>query len=61
MVLHNVSDLAKISNYTGYVEEESNPGLNIKGFHKEIQIKDYERHQSVWKLIRAAIDKVYNG
>ncbi len=58
MVLHNVSDLAKISNYTGYIEEENNDNLGIKGFHTEISVKDHERHQSVWELIKTALEKV---
>lgn len=59
-VLHNVSDLADISNYVGVIEEDENVALNIKKLKQPLDIKNYERNQSVWNLIRKMLEKI-NG
>lgn len=57
IVLHNVSDLADISDYEGYIEEYGSNLLNISDYFEEVKIDNYPRKQSVWNLVR----KVLNG
>lgn len=58
MVLHNVSNLADISNYIGFISEGENKGLGIQELKQEIQVHRHKRNQSVWELIKTALEKV---
>lgn len=51
-VLHNVSDLADISDYEGVLIEHGEPRLNIPKTKQEISINNYSRKQSVWELVK---------
>lgn len=50
-VLHNISNLADISDYEGVIIEAGKDSLNIPPLTKEISIQGHDRNQSVWKLI----------
>lgn len=56
-VIHNISDLADISNYSGVVEEKSAPVLGISPFVKEVKIAGHQRHQSVWALVKKIAER----
>ncbi len=60
-VLHNVSNLADVSNYVGIIEEEDNRDLGITGFKKGLNIKNHNRNQSVWPLVKKMVDEAVNG
>lgn len=60
-VLHNVSDLADVSNYVGMIEEFGNDALNIPPTKQNVKITEHPRRSSVWDLILKMIDGKHHG
>ena len=57
-VVHNISNLADISNYEGILKEYGASKLGIEPSVKEIQIKNHNRNQSVWALVKKMLEGV---
>lgn len=51
-VLHNVSNLADVSDYHGVLREFGNENMNIPPLKKDLIILEHKRNQSVWALIK---------
>jgi len=54
-VLHNISDLADISNYEGVIIEYGEPRLGIQSSKKELTINEHLRRSSVWSLVKKMV------
>lgn len=48
-----------LDNYVVEVDEAPNPTLNIEQLQTKVRVQGHNRNQSVWKLIRRAIDGVF--
>jgi pyruvate formate-lyase activating enzyme-like uncharacterized protein len=57
-VVHNVSDLASVSDYEGARIEYGYPLLGIEKTKELLSIKDHVRNQSVWALVRKMVAKL---
>lgn len=53
--VHNVSDLADVSDYEGEISEMGATHLGILPSTDGIKIEQYNRRQSVWTLVRQMI------
>ena len=58
-VLHNVTDLADISDYEGAITEFGNKNLNIPVTMFKTRVTNHHRKQSVWKLVSKMINGIY--
>lgn len=54
-VLHNISDLADISDYQGTIIEYEAPHLDIQFSKKDLTICEHPRKSSVWSLIKKMV------
>lgn len=58
--IHDISMPGELlKTYSFEMDEAPNPALNIEQLQKKGQILAYNRNQSVWKLIRRAIDTIF--
>ena len=57
MHIANISDLASRSDYKVDLSEGDNPLAGTKPFNCTVQVRDHDRHQSVWSLIAKAAAK----
>jgi hypothetical protein len=55
----NETNLSLLSNYRFEMDGIGNPALNIEPLKATGEIVGHNRNQSVWKLIRRAIDEVF--
>lgn len=54
-IAHNRSNLADVSDYTGFTEELGEPLLNIPRSHRDFKIEGHNRNSSVWSLVKKMI------
>jgi hypothetical protein len=55
MIIGNISDLAEISDYAVRVMEDANPLTGALPRDLRFILREHQRHQSVWALIKKAI------
>lgn len=60
-VVHNISNLADISNYEGVVQEVSSASLRIPAMSKPLKIVNHNRQQSVWSLVQKIVEGALDG
>lgn len=60
-VIHNVSNLADVSNYEGAVQEIGAEHLQIPPSNKFIVISSHKRAQSVWSLVKKIAERALDG
>ena len=56
--IENISDLSDISNYRIIAMEAANPLTSEPARIAECRLESHDRRQSVWKIVRAAVDRL---
>lgn len=59
LAIANESNLSLLSNYSFEIDEAPAPALGVEPLKKQGQVLGHNRRQSVWKLIRRAIDAAF--
>lgn len=59
LAIANESNLSLLSNYSFEIDEAPNPALGIEQLQRKGVITGHNQNQSVWKLIRRAIDAAF--
>ncbi len=50
-IVHNVSNLADLSDYDVEIVEKPEPSLGIPFLHRKVRIEGHPRRQTVWALV----------
>lgn len=57
-LVHNLSNLADVSDYQAMVVEQGSQETGLGDFRQDgLVIKDHKRRQSVWELVRKVADR----